>query len=300
MPITVWQASPPANTFLNLGADIGFGSAVNDFTSPTMHNANFVLGSVSKAITDGILYVMFEINEPVGTSFSSIQFDLYGSLTTGTGFLPFWLGLLAKDGKWNNTKEAFSSGVGNYLTLIEFPQPTAATHANWASGAVSMSDTITEVLADVPKHITFGSVGSGSDYEDDQLLTDFQAAFDANESDRTTTRGVPVMMFMRPNGTVTRSHQFVTQNGLTASQRPTLTLDTTIADLGNIYNVVAKVQQISVTAKPQQADVTALTQQADVTAKPQQADITSKPQQADVTAKPQQADVVAGAEDGND
>lgn len=298
MPTTVWQTSPPANPALNNGADISFGTGTPVFTSTIMHNDFLDFGSVLKGVQRAAHFCMFEIQEPVGTVFDSISYSLDFRQTSGVLLpIPFWFGLCEKDGRFNVQTEGFPRGIGNYLTTNLFPLASGSVDPLWVSGSASIVDNFPTSIG---ARVSWGSVGSGSDFEDDKFLTDFQLAFDANESDRTVNRGIPIMLHLRPADITNKFWRFDAQNHATLANRPTLTLGTPVLDLGNIYDVVARPQQIDVTAKPQQADTTAKAQQIDVTAKAQQTDVAAKPQQTNVTAKPNQIDVVAGAEDGND
>lgn len=227
MPVTVWQTSPLENVFLNIGADVGFPAAQQGFVSIIMHEGSYDFGSISKSLVDGLVYVMFEINEPQGTVFASAKLEFTVPLTAGSGDLDFWLGLLAKDGFWNATTESTTRGIGSYLLTGDLPKPSAQVDALWASGETSISDVLTVAFPSggIPGRGSFGSVGSGADIEDAQFLTDLQAAFDANESDRTVARGVPLMFFMRQSQSPVRSFRFVSQNAIAEVDRPTLTLN---------------------------------------------------------------------------
>lgn len=294
MPETVWSPSPEAIFDTNVGADIGFGIDETGVIR-ILDNADFDIGTVSKGVQTGVAFVLFEINEPVGTVFTSVEFSLYNNFVAGALSNDFWFGILAKDGTWNVNPEVSPNGLGDYTLKEDFPKPLSGVDAAWASGAASISGTLdfaVQPVGGTPNRVTWGSTGLGSDFEDAQFLTDFQAAFDANETDRTVARGVPVLLYIRPVINRLGIFRFVSQNDPTEADHPTLTLNVSdVVDPGTIYTVVAKPTQINVTTGVAQASVTAKSGRISVTAKPFQASVTAKVDAIDVVEKPDTIDV---------
>lgn len=309
MPETVWRPSPLAGPLgAHIGADIGIADPFTGDVFNIIDVPHADIGSVLKGLQKGSFFVLFEIDEPSGTVFTSVEFSLYDFITFGALGTPFNFGVLAKDGIWNINPESSPKGLGDYVLAEDFPRPLSDTDAAWVSGTaaiVGILDVFVHPVGGTPNRVTWGSTGLGSDFEAGNFLTDFQTAFDENESDRTIARGVPVLLYIQSISPFSLgTHRFSSQNDPVEANHPTLTLNVSDAvDPGTIYTVIAKssqirvssgVAQVSITAKPLQANVTAKTLQASVIAKPSQANVVAKVDAIDVVEKPSQINVTKG------
>ena len=163
---------------------------------------------------------MFEVPLPQGTRFGAISLGLERRVQAGASALPVWVGLLSADGIWNAGGES-STGFLEYANIESLPHPDSPTDSAWLNSSTSLSHSISPADHSDGDLIKWGFGTQGLHYEDIKFLTDFQTAFDQNESFR-TSRGVPIAMALVPTNNTQRLFILSSITGAADEQPPQL------------------------------------------------------------------------------
>ena len=125
---------------------------------------------------------------------------------------------------WNAGGEA-SNGVREWNQYQDVPQPPLGDDAAWYNGEPAFElESMSQSTPPTAGRERWSNTNFfGATHINNQILTDAQGTFDANESDR-TTRGVPVMVLLRGTSTLTAVQYIMTEHPA-GFARPSLIVD---------------------------------------------------------------------------
>ncbi len=200
-------------------------------SSPFQDNTTLIVGSTAKENQDQTAWIMFEPNLPAGSTFVSVELDLYQQLLTGLLAVDWRIGWLANDGTWN--VQTTSTGFGEYPGVVNpateptlHPTRAGASDTDWINNFPSFNP-LNTTPGTAPASGTAFSFGGGTGitptYSDADFLTDAQSAFDGNEVNR-TARGVPMAVVILPSNNNAQEWTLRSNENASVADRPALTI----------------------------------------------------------------------------
>jgi len=191
---------------------------------------------------------MFEPNIPDGSTFVSVELDLFQVSITGSALIPLDIsvGWLANDGTWNvqTSNTGWDDYAGNVDPATEpalHPSRDGSSSSDWVNNFPSFSLLTMTFGSNAPASSTAFSFGGGAGisptFSDADFLTDAQDAFDDNEVNR-TARGVPMAIVIVPEDAQAQQWAIASNENATVANRPELTI---------VYNPPAIASELSST-----------------------------------------------------